>query len=144
MNKRLLTSLIACGALGIAATLIGCDRKSAEKTGDSVQNAAETTGDAVKTGIDKAGSGVNTGINAANDAGRTAMDATKNATTQARSAVGQAAETSGEAIDKAGHAVNKWISPTTAPATAPSLDNTNSPGTTGDQHDQANGFERSQ
>ncbi len=111
-------SLIAIFSFS-AAAFVGCDRDDATKAGNSVENAADKAGDAVDKGMDKAGAAANTSINAANDAGRQAVDTTKDATDTARGAVGRAAQTSGEAVDQAGHAVKDWVSPTTAPTTAP-------------------------
>jgi hypothetical protein len=123
MKKKMIeVAAIASVALCVAGGLLSCDRSDAEKAGNSVQNAADKTGDAVNKGIDKAGSAANTGINAANDAGRTAADQTRSATTRARSAVCQAAETSGQAVNSAGKSINKWISPTSVPATAPATE----------------------
>jgi uncharacterized lipoprotein NlpE involved in copper resistance len=109
MNKVLVGMLVA------VAALMGCERDSAKRAGDTVENAADKAGDAVDRGLDQAGAAANRAINSVNDAARQAADEAKEATDTARDAVGRAARESGEALNQAGQKTEDWVSPTTAP-----------------------------
>jgi hypothetical protein len=85
--KSKMLKMLGIVAIGGAVSLVGCDNKSGEKAGASIDKAAENTKSAVSTAADKTTEGV------------------KKAATATQNATGKAVEKTGEALKKAGTAV---------------------------------------